>query len=571
MEDCAVNPLLTGYRIKHVNANRLAAMLASFALTFVPVYALERLANYFYLIDVPSTFFFVSGLRLPLFIAFTFSGSIFSGLLLRNARLAIATQLAAVVALLSAFYVLCVSPRVCYSSGPDGLEALRLGFILGSLCVLGASMGVAARAGPTGSRYVAALVPAGSFISLTYFPVVYTFAGARFFPLFYPWPLLLLLGALAFTTSVALAGTFGVRLGALTPPVLMLVIISLSAPMAAAYLAEVSWPALQLLIVVILGSLASIAAPRMTDAHLTTLVPKVIPITVFLVLVLGSFWVIPAEVNGLVPQAGDQELLHAAIGVPVYVGGFMDTRTTPALGIAATVDFGDTNASSIQSDNFLSAGIGAHSPDCCIDGIDYGYRFDVYLFHNGNETLIASAWQVCDDNTACGGHSWKVLMFSKVGPPLGATSSHPVYLQIEWEGHMAVWSYAVGLSPVVDFANFTAPAKENPAFNVGLVDLSSPLSSQQYALFFQFGIMSRYPIGHGGWTVTFSCPGTLQNHVWGCVQQARVAEGGFSFWKVLWRWGEDYPNVTVEGDGRTYYTFSYSPNSTVQNLTPLLS
>ena len=70
-----------------------------------------------------------------------------------------------------------------------------------------------------------------------------------------------------------------------------------------------------------------------------------------------------------------------------------------------TVSFAGTNASAIEADNFLSAGMGVHSPHSCVDGIDFSYRFDAYLFHDGSERLVPTAWEVCDWNMACGGHS----------------------------------------------------------------------------------------------------------------------------------------------------------------------
>jgi hypothetical protein len=553
-----------------MDKKRLVALVASFTATFLPIYLFERLANYYYLIDIPSTFFLLSGLRFTLFVVFAVVGSIVSGVLLRNLRSALATQLLAVAALLSAFYVLCASPRVCYSTGPDGLEPLRLGFILGTMCVFGASVGVALRVRPEDRRWPAVLSSLGSFTAMVYFPIVYTFAGARFFPLLYPWLLLVLLALLAFSTSATLRGLLGTGLSVLLPVLLFAIVSLLSATIAVSYLYEVAFTASILGLALLVGSLSSLVGSMMTNRRQVGRTLRVIPLVVFVVLILGSFWVIPDEVNALVPMGGNSAAPSIQMGTPVYAGGFMDAAAAPAQGIGATVTFGRTNSSSIQVDNYLSAGIGAHSPDCCVDGIDYGYRFDVYLFHNGSRSLLASAWQNCDDNAACGGHSWKALMFQKAGPLI--SEAVPVYLQIEWQGHVAIWSYSAtvgGASVLVQFANFTAPAKENPAFNVGVVDVSSPLSSQQLAIFYQFGIMSRYPLGHGGWSVTFDCPQTLQNHTWSCVSQAETAEGGYSFWKVLWRWGEDYPNVIVTSAGNDSFTLGYSPSSTMNNRVPI--
>lgn len=549
---------------------RLVALVGSFAATFAPIYLIERLANYYYLIDIPSVFFLVSGLRLPMFVLFALLGSTLSGLLLRDLRSVLATQTAALVSLFSAFYVLCSSSRVCYSTGPDGLEPIRLGFILGSLCVFGGSIGVASRSGSVNDRTPRLLGTLSSFAALVFFPVVYSFGGALFFPLFYPWTLIVLVALAALAASVTLIG-LGIRLGFILPILLMGVVMLITAPLAAAYLSDVVSIGLLLASAAVVGSLLGFAARRLLTTPKRGMLLGSIPLAVFLVLILGSFAIIPDEVNGLVPQTGSDSTSKFVMGSPVYAGGFLDEYTTPAKGIAATVSFAGTDQASIQNDNFLSAGIGAHSPDCCVDGIDYGYRFDLYLFQSGNETLLASAWQACDDNTACGGHSWKVLMFSRSGPPVGSPHPQPVYLEIRWVGHSAIWSYRVGSGAVIEFANFTAPPKENPAFNVGVVDVSSALSTQQAAIFYQFGIMSRYPIGHGGWSVTFSCPATLQNGVWSCVSQAEAVEGGSSYWKVLWKWGEDYPNVVVSNSGKDYFSLAYSPNATMTYHQPLFS
>jgi hypothetical protein len=552
-----------------MDERRLVALVASFAVTFVPIYLFERLANYYYLIDVPSTFFLLSGLRFTLFVVFAVVGSIVSGVYLRNLRYALATQLLAVAALLSAFYVLCASPRVCYSTGPDGLEPLRLGLILVTMSVFGASVGVASRVGPEERRWPATLGTLGSFTVMVYFPVVYTFAGARFFPLLYPWILVVLLALLAFRASAALKESIGTRLSVLLPMVLVAVIILLSASMALPYLYQVGFMGSLLGLALLAGSLCSVIASRVATRSWSGRTLKVIPVFVFLILILGSFWVIPDEVNALVPVGGNSGAPSIIMGQPVYAGGFMSSTSEPAYGIAATVSFAGTNSSTIQPDNYLSAGIGAHSPDCCVDGIDYGYRVDVYIFRNGSETILASAWQACDDNAACGGHSWKVLMFSKSGPIPASSTRDQVYLQIEWVNHSAIWSYEVGSGKEVEFANFTAPAKENPAFNVGALDVSSAFSTQQSANFYQFGVMSRYPLGHGGWSVTFDCPETLQNHTWACIEQAETAEGGYSFWKVLWRWGEDYPNVVVTGASNNSFTLGYSPSSSMNSGVPI--
>lgn len=93
------------------------------------------------------------------------------------------------------------------------------------------------------------------------------------------------------------------------------------------------------------------------------------------------------------------------MGAPVYEGAYMDAAPWHALGAGVTVDFTSTNPSAIQDDNFLAAGLGIHATGCCVDGIDYSYRSDLYVFHNGSELLAASGWEACDNNAACVGHA----------------------------------------------------------------------------------------------------------------------------------------------------------------------
>jgi hypothetical protein len=272
--------------------------------------------------------------------------------------------------------------------------------------------------------------------------------------------------------------------------------------------------------------------------------------------------VTPDEVNAVLPTTYTGAATHLAIGVPVYLGGFMDTPAGHSTGVAVTVSFTGTNLTSIGSRNFLSGGIGVHSPDCCRDGIDYGYRFDIYLFHDGNESLVASAWQICDNNAACGGHSWKNLLFSRGGPlPAPYNASTPVTLQMRWKGREVYWSYSVGNGRLLTFASFSVPARQDATFNTGV------LSGSFY--FFQFGVMSRHPLGRSGWFVTFSCPSTLVGATWRCVYHAETLQGGQAFWKVLWRWGEDYPHTMVVKSTKYSFTLGYSKTSSVKSFQTL--
>jgi len=260
------------------------------------------------------------------------------------------------------------------------------------------------------------------------------------------------------------------------------------------------------------------------------------------------------------------------MGAPVYLGGYMDAPPGHASGAEVTISFAGTNASSIQADNFLSGGIGIHAAGCCVDGIDYSYRFDLYQFHDGSETLVATAWQVCDDNAACGGHSWKVLMFSDAQPYQPTRSSDNVTLRMEWlqnrSGASVLWTYSEQGGPFANFTSFVPPTSENHDFNTGVLPGGTPTAAQSGSYFFQFGIMSRYPIGHSGWTVALTCPAVLTTE-WSCVPHARTLTGDQSFWKVFWRWGEDYPDTMVVSPQPDRMVFGFSSASPAKSFESL--
>jgi hypothetical protein len=314
---------------------------------------------------------------------------------------------------------------------------------------------------------------------------------------------------------------------------------------------------------------------------------------VIIVLILMVTFVPDATAN-VVPGDGSGTGL-AISGTPVfgplvYAGGFMPGAFSRPTGVASTVSFAGTNASSIQADNFLAAGIGTHSPDCCVDGIDYGYRFDVFLYHDGSERLVAAAWKICDWNIACGGHSWQDLMFFSSGKVTVQPQSN-VRLALEWQNRTVLWSYSIDQGILQRFTTFTPPVQENPYFHVGtlgnlppgpepprvlypqgLVNLFSSTQASGF-YFFQYGLTSRYPIGHGGWQASFICPSySVKGVDWTCLSHSDSIQGDQSYWKVFWRWGDPYSNVVAgrcDGSPVACARFRYDPASTLQSFETL--
>jgi hypothetical protein len=349
--------------------------------------------------------------------------------------------------------------------------------------------------------------------------------------------------------------TQGWKAGLVVPVSAGLVVLGLSLGIARQYLGLVVPDVLFLLSGLIIGAVAGVLAIR---ARLRTITRAMVPEASLLALAVIALLMLTAvpldAVAGVTPQ---QPSLGSATsflyGPSVYAGGYMATALTRPEGVSITVNFSGTEVSAIQPDNFLSAGIGIHAAGCCVDGIDYGYRFDVYLFHDGSESLVASAWQICDTVSACGGHSWRNLMLLYAEPLNSSSLSSNIHLVIEWKGRTVYWSYAIGTGPAQNFTSLPATSQENAEFDAGAVPGT---------YFFQFGIMSAYPIGHPGWNVNFECPADEEGSVWRCVPHAASLQGAQSYWKALWRWGESYSDVAATPSSESQsVSFSFVPST----------
>jgi len=534
--------------------------LLPFVWTFLPMYLIERQADLYFLSDNLAGFYSISGWRLELFIIIAVIGSISAGLLLKGLWGAAVVEIIALAGFFIAVYALC-NPRVCYATGPGGLEPLRFGFFLGSITTSGSALGTAIR-GKALSRAGHFVAGFSGFAAFGFYPVVFTFAGTKLLGPLHPWAAALLLGLAALTTSVTVSLALGPRLGLAAPLLSLAALFALCAGIASAYFYSISVDIADFALVVVasaaIGALFVRKRRPLAERHRSWFSGAFAAGLVLVLLIM--LLLIPDAVNGVLPTSTASSG-SLAIGVPVYLGAYMDAPPGHATGAEVTVSFAGTNASSIQADNFLSAGMGIHAAGCCVDGIDYSYRFDLYQFHDGNETMVASAWQVCDDNAACGGHSWKVLMFSDAQPIRQTELSDNVTLRMEWvqaqPSALVSWTYSVSGGAFTNFTSFLPPSSENHDFNTGVL-LGGALSGlQSGSYFFQFGIMSRYPIGHGGWDVALACPAILDSE-WSCVSHAKTLAGDQSFWKVFWRWGEDYPDAMVVSPQPGYLVFGFS-------------
>jgi hypothetical protein len=532
--------------------------------TFLQIYAVERLADYYYLSDNSAAFFTVSGWRLPLFIVAAVACSVCAGAFLRKVWKAAVATTAALVGFLLTAYSLC-DPRVCYSTGWDGLEPLRFGFFLASVMISGSGLGVAIRKAPM-SRASRIVTSFFGLAAIGFYPLVFSFAGARLLEPFDPWAAAAVVATGCASVSVAIALDLGARWGFALPIASLAAVTAVSAGISAAYFTTIVPVVLVILVTGVgssgAGALFASRRKRLAQPHRRVFSSAFAFCIVFVLLMM--IVAVPDEVNGVVPtNATGAESF--TIGTPVYSGGYMDASPGHAQGAGVTVSFNGTDPRSIQPDNYLSAGFGIHAAGCCVDGIDYSYRFDVYLFHSGNATLVASAWEACDDNAACGGHSWKVLMYLHSRELVDYDVSSWAHLSIQWTrmdaGYGVLWTDSLAGGPTNNFTQFVAPAAENHDFNTGVLPGGTLGPGQTGSYFFQFGVMSSYPVGNQGWRVSFACPSLLALS-WGCIPHAKTVEGSQSFWKVFWRWGEDYPHTSTVATGPYSLEIAYSPIAT---------
>jgi hypothetical protein len=579
-------------------------LLAIAILAVVPSYLVERITDYYFLSSDP-LFFLWSGDRAPLFILSILVGAIVAGIVVESLGQAIVAYSSGIAILLALLYIFCQS-RVCYSTGMDGLEPLRVAYFFGCLGIIGASAGNRARTTSRPQEGRGALIrdlilPAATMTAISYYPIMFTFAGTRLLAPLDPVPLLILVALISLVTAAKTSKARGRTLGVAVPALANVLLLLMASGIAREYFAEILPIAVSVVAVAVASAVpGAVLSPSSSNKDGPSIPRRVVQsdgliwAAVIFVLILMVVFVPDATAN-VIPR-NDVGQGSTASGGPifgplVYAGGLLPGGFTRPTGVASTVSFAGTNASSIQADNFLAAGIGTHSPHCCVDGIDFGYRFDVFLYHDGSEKLVAAAWEICDWNMACGGHSWQDLMFFTSGDARFQLQSN-VRLVLEWQNRTVVWSYSIDLGPIQRFATFDPPAQENPYFHVGTLGnlpsspepprvlypqgllnlISSPEASGFY--FYQYGVTSHYPIGHGGWQATFLCPSyLLKGAAWTCLPHSDSIQGDQSYWKVFWRWGDPYSNVAVGpcngGSTSSCARFRYDPASTLPNFETL--
>jgi len=221
----------------------------------------------------------------------------------------------------------------------------------------------------TTTRKESLLASAAATYALAYYPVMFTVAGTKMLAPLAPFPVLALLFALSFIVS---ARTLDQGEGRLVGVALLLadylVLSGLSIGVAAQDPAEEFNSLLMMLAVVTAGGL--LGASKLvgeSGAGIRIGVSKIPTVAMIAFLVLSIGVITPDAVVGTAPKLGSDSYYFQA---PVVAGGFNAEPNLVTTGVASNFSFQGTDPSSIQSDNLLAAGIGVHSSNCCVDGIE---------------------------------------------------------------------------------------------------------------------------------------------------------------------------------------------------------
>ncbi|QQG48157.1 MAG: hypothetical protein HY247_05215 [archaeon] len=543
----------------------LARDLLGGLFVLAPPYVFEKADQFFFLTHQHFLFFTLSGIRYDFDVVYLAAAGYIVGRSSKGLARSWAVYLMSVVVFLWLVYSAC-SPRLCYNTGVDGLEPLRMGSIFAAVGIASVFSGWALRQEEPRKGEVM-LAGGAAFYAIAYHPVVFSLAGAGILPPLDPTAVYAFLAGLGWVVSKSLPeefGVFGVLRRFAVSTAAILVLLAVSEGIAGHYITQELWFLASAALASAGGAFVGAAQSRVSAKWGKRFYAVLI---LFVLLVTLVVW--PDAVAGQVLTSTDP-LRPAAYSyvTPYYVGGFMSSPMVRPTAVTLDVSFAQGDASSIPGGGFLAAGIGVHAADCCTDGIDYGYRFDRVLYPNGSQFLTGSAWEVCDANAACGGHSWKQLLYHFSSPLGSFEASEPVHLIIGWELRRVAFIFGGSLNQSTTVVgSFLLPRSANAAFNAGWLGPPDKPSFRG-AFFFQFGVAS---VGTptGSWSVTLSCPAIPHNGSWTCVDHAQTLQGDQSFWKVLWRWGELFPKVDVAGDNATKTIIVSGSENTVGSFEPL--
>lgn len=463
----------------------------------------------------------------------------------------------------------------CYSVGPDGLAGLRLCTMLFSFGALPAIV----RASYNGESMNKRLRPLIGIFSAfiisvvtAWFPLTAWFSGATYVPQLVPFQ-----AALVFGVSAIAAGILGARISR------SILVATISGMASILIISGILWPiecpacdrSLLFLIVpswglfALIGGTIELGLPHRLSIglleHFNSRLEDVrrvgIAIVIFLslwTLVSYSFWNPNVLYNtSISPNPGQM-----TIGTPSYpyVGAYYNSIKYRVCCVQVGVTVLNVDLKALAPNNFLMAGMGIQSPNCCIDGWDFGWRADLFTLPNGTQMVAGSTWETCDGNANCGGAIWEHLRYHAEQIIKPASISTPVYLRIIWQYDQpswhADWYYNFTGQPWTKFGSFVPDFREGHYFDIG-IDGAAQNQLCACALFYQFGVASKTPVS--GWSVQLSYPSFVPpgGSSWRPMEHASSIQGPYSYWKGAYKWG-----------GETYTGVSANSNANDQSIPP---
>ncbi len=453
----------------------------------------------------------------------------------------------------------------CYSVGPDGLAGVRLCAMMFSFAALPAIVRASYKEDKLNKRLRPWIAILGAFITsvvTTWFPLTAWFSGVTYLPPLVPFQATLFFGV----SEIAV----GIQAAKISRSILVAV---LSGVTSALFLSGFLWPLLcpscdrSLLLLIIpswgffalIGGVLELGLPRnLSIGPLSRFNPRLEDIrrVGIAVVLLFSLWTLvsfgfwdPSVLysDSISPGAG-----QLTLGAPTYpyVAGYYNSTQYRICCVQIGVSFTKVDLKALAPNNFLMAGMGVQSPNCCIDGWDFGWRADLFVLPNGTQVVSGSTWETCDGNANCGGVMWQHLRYHAQHTINPADISTPVYLRMMWQYDQpswhADWYYNYTGQPWTKFGSFVPDFREGHYFDIGIVGVGNYPSA--YAFFYQFGVASKTPVQ--GWSVQLLYPSFVHpDGSWRVMERANIIQGWHSFWKANYRWGgEPYNGVSAQAN-----------------------
>ena len=576
-------------------------------LPWLPAYLFERIDFWFGMTGNSTWYYNLSGFRLEADVISFALGGLLLALLLRP-RWALLQVFLSAILIWALFYVACGPFRMngllhsdCYQTGPDGLAGFRLSlmtFCFGALPPLVRAADKRDRLNSTTRPLLALFAGFVETGVMIWFPLSAWFSGVTYLP---PFPLF---------QAAIMAGIPMLVTGMLTARISRSFWIP---PMAGIFslfcFTTVFWTLLcpscqrELLLTTapfwalfaFLGALLELGPPGrrilwknpfktfgLNDLRLIA-TAAVIIICLWAPLAY-AFWSPSVLIaNQISPSPGQPSL-----GLPSYpyVAGFYNSTQYRICCLEIGVSFAKASPSLLAPDNFLMAGMGVQSPNCCVDGWDLGWRADAFLMPNSSIIISGSAWSTCDSNANCGGIFWQHLRYHAQVTLHPSNISSPIFLRIMWEpsqasplGSQVNWYYNTTNASWQRLGSFIPDYREGPYFDIGSVGTGglgkeNANIPQKYAYFYQFGVASKTPVP--GWTVQLLYPSFQYQGSWRMMERANIIQGDVSYWKAAYRWGgRPYSGVAARANAMDstikpgILEFSYIGAGILKNNTPL--